>query len=63
MREEELIEQRQYAQRVLMNAGIQPVKVDVINGRLTVPKNQLTKARKVIQYFEWPFLVMPLTAN
>jgi len=63
MREEDLIEQRQYAQRVLMNLGIQPIKIDVIKGRLTVPKNQLNKARKIIEHFDWPLFVMPLTAN
>ena len=46
-----------------MKHGIQPIKVDVIKGRLTVPKNQLTKARKIIEHFDWPLFVMPLTAN
>jgi|TARA_B100000073_G_scaffold238962_1_gene200112 hypothetical protein len=63
MREEDLIEQRQYAQRVLVNLGIQPIKVDVIKGRLTVPKSQLDKTRKIIEHFDWPLFVMPLTAN
>jgi|TARA_R100000084_G_C4562972_1_gene105505 hypothetical protein len=57
MREEEIIERRQYAQRVLMNLGIQPIKIDVIKGIMSVPANQVTKTKKIVDYFDWPLFV------
>lgn len=60
MQNPDLIEQRQYAEKVLAGLNIQPFKVDLMQGLLMVPSGQVKAARKLCKSFEWPLTVRPL---
>jgi hypothetical protein len=60
MQNPDLIEQRQYAEKVLAGLNIQPFKVDLMQGLLMVPSGQVKAARKLCKSFGWPLTVRPL---
>ena len=55
-----MIEQRQYAEKVLSGLNIQPFKIDLVQGLLMVPGNQVNLARKLCKSFDWPLTVRRL---
>lgn len=63
MAEPDLIEQRQYAERILGGMNIRPFRVDLVNGFLYVPKKHLAVVRKIIKKMSWPLEAVALTSR
>lgn len=61
MAEPDLIEQRQYAERILGGMNIRPFRVDLVNGFLYVPKKHLPAIRKIVKKMGWPLEPVALT--
>jgi len=60
MAERDPIERSQYAQKILSNLGIMPLRVDVTRGVVQVPVEHIKTVQNICLRFGWPLHVLPL---
>ena len=63
MVEPDIIERRQYAERILGGMNIRPFRVDLVNGFIYVPKKHLSAVRKIIKKMGWHLEPVALTSK
>ena len=59
----DLIEQRQYAERIMASMNLRPFRVDLVGGVVYVQKKHLSVFRKLIKKMGWPLQAAALTSS
>ena len=63
MAEPDLIEQRQYAERIMASMNLRPFRVDLVSGVVYVQKKHLSVFRKLIKKMGWSLQAAALTSD
>jgi len=63
MQSSDLIEQRQYAEKILSACNFRPFTLDLVKGVLRVSKGKTLMAAKLCKIMQWPMIVETLPSK